>query len=191
MASSCLPGGEWASPKSLSCCLFCRQILDLLRNRNKDEITHATDVYLEMTIKNNYQKIKGGKESLRIPCRFYIREEEREGRGPGSLQQSSKAGSARMKGSPWAKISSWRTHVSQEQNCIRTTSLPSHWWGEVFGKDDHNMIVVMNLEKQQLGHQSVIFSVAYSHGFHRCCLMFSGKLFRVSPIFPEALILSN
>ena len=86
------------NPYPVAC--FCRQILDLLRNRNKDEITHATDVYLEMTIKDNYQEIKGGKEGLRIPCRFYISEEEREGRGLGSLQQSSKAGSARMKGSP-------------------------------------------------------------------------------------------
>jgi len=48
---------------------------------------------------------------------------------------------------------------TQEENCIKTTFLPGHQWIEVFGKDVHNMKVVVRLEKQQLGLQLVTLTV--------------------------------
>ena len=48
---------------------------------------------------------------------------------------------------------------TQEENCIKTTFLPGHQWIEVFGKDVHNMKVVVGLEKQQLGLQLVTLTV--------------------------------
>ena len=76
-----------------------------------------------------------------------ISEEEREGRGLGRLQQSSKEDSARMQGQ------------TQEENCIKTTFLPGHQWVEVFGEDVHNTEVVVDLEKHHLGLQLVTLTV--------------------------------
>lgn len=47
----------------------------------------------------------------------------------------------------------------QEENCIKTTFLPGRQWVEVFGKYVHNMKVVLDLEKQQLGLQLVTLTV--------------------------------
>lgn len=74
------------------------------------------------------------------------------------------------------------SRVSEERNCIRTTAVPSHWWGQAFGKGDHLWRQWWIHKGISWGRQPVMLPVAGEadfHGFHRCCLTFNGTLFNV------------